>query len=523
MIFDPDELERLAAELTDNANDLVTMRDRSLRALAVSGRWSTSVDALLSTGEGHRNRGSDLAARARWLRSQRGFELPAAASHDASTAALSEVDRLIRASNHAESNGATDAELGTFEGPLFRAREVIRSLTDSQLVALVDAETSLSALFATVTRGQREMLVSTRTEILGSVGPIDVRVEANRILIEETVVTLRVQADAHAAEAARLRDSWWPPLILPTPWSGPIGPGWFDGLRRSPADVAADRARRLRSEIAVLEDLTERQIVLFDWSGAGRVAEWIGPLAARDVAVSLPGTGTSKLSMAALRPRAEVIVDNADASVAVVTAMVYDAPDNLAEAALDRYASGGRDDIGQFVAGLVSADRHIVVIGHSYGATALGEALQHGLADSLEETDDVVILGSPGVHADTATDLGVSGTVWAAQVDGDEIAVTGALHDTSCLIIESLPIRPIGLDCELGQVYHHGVNPVHPSFGATVFATGEIPDGDIGFLEEFGDEHSEYWAIVDDRPSEALANLIRIIEADYENVTLVER
>ncbi|MBT8208105.1 MAG: alpha/beta hydrolase family protein, partial [Acidimicrobiia bacterium] len=201
---------------------------------------------------------------------------------------------------------------------------------------------------------------------------------------------------------------------------------------------------------------------------------------------------------------------------------MYDAPDNLAEAALDRYASAGDIDIARFVGSLMSEDRRLVVIGHSYGSTVMGESLLNGLGEQLSPGDDVVILGSPGVHADHASDLGVAGTIWAAQVDGDEIAFTGLVHNANCLILDSLPFRPPGLECEYDEIYHHGVNPVHPSFGATVFETGTIPDVDVGFLEEFGDEHSEYWAMVNGEPSEALANLIRIIQADYESITVVE-
>ena len=526
MLFDPQLLDELADHLRATASELDHAVARIGALLATSGRWSPAVSALTSVADGHRSRSGDLAQRADWLRTLPAFTYVAGSRHRRGATALQEVERLTEAINRAERNRATEAELGEIERPLFRAREVVRSLGGDDVAALLDGGADLSVLFATITPDQRAAVVQHRAAMLGphAEAPLDVRVEANRHLITSTIETLERQADQQAKEAVRLRSSWWPPLIFPSPWSpgGPLDLPLAGPYVRSPAEIAADRAKQLRSEIAVLEELLAGQVVHFDWDGAGRVAEWVGPLNATNVAISIPGTGNSKLSMPTLRARAQRIVASADPDVAVVSAMMYDAPDNLAEAALDRYASQGTVEIATFVGGLVAPDRHLVVIGHSYGSTARGETLMNGLGGRLSPRDDVVILGSPGVHADHVGDLGVRGTVWAAQVDGDEIAVTGLVHNANCLILDSLPLRPPGLECEYDEIYHHGVNPVHPAFGARVFETGTIPDGDVGFLAEFGDEHSEYWAMVDGAPSEALANLIRIVQGDYQQVTLVE-
>lgn len=526
MLFDPKLLHDLADHLTATATELDHAVARIGALLATSGRWSPAVATLTSVADGHRSRSSDLVRRADWLRTLPAFTDVAGSRPRRGDIALEEVERLTEAINRAERNRATEAELGEIELPLFRAREAVRSLAGEDVAALLDGGADLSVLFATITPDQRAAVVQRRAAVLGPhpEAPLDVRVEANRHLITSTIERLEHQADQQAKEAVRLRSGWWPPLIFPSPWShgGPLDPPLAGPYVRSPAEIAADREKQLRSEIAVLEELLAGQVVHFDWDGAGRVAEWVGPLNATNVAISIPGTGNSKLSLPTLRARAERIVANADPDVAVVAAMMYDAPDNLAEAALDRYATEGAGEIATFVGGLVAPGRHLAVIGHSYGSTVMGETLVNGLGDELSPRDDVVILGSPGVHVDHAADLGVRGTVWAAQVEGDEIALTGLVHNANCLILDSLPVRPPGLVCANDEIYHHGVNPVHPAFGATVFETGAIPDGDVGFLAEFGDEHSEYWAMVDGAPSEALANLIRIIQGDYEEITLVE-
>ncbi|NNF63416.1 MAG: hypothetical protein HKN07_04080, partial [Acidimicrobiia bacterium] len=316
MVFDPRRLDELADQLTATASELDALAARIGSLLTTSGRWSSSVAVLASVADDQLSRSSDLARRALWLRTISAFTVLEGRRSPSDETALEQVERLIAAINQAERIGATEAELGEMERQLFAARETIRSLKTDDLAALLDTGTDLSVLFASITSQQRAALVERRAAVLGveSRAPLDVRVEANRHLIIATIDRLQDRADQYAEEATRLRTSWWPPMIIAGPWSlgGPLDLPFSTPYLRSPAEIAADREKQLRSEILVLEDLLARQVVHFDWDGAGRVAEWHGPLDAANIAISIPGTGNSKLSMATLRTRAEVILANAD-------------------------------------------------------------------------------------------------------------------------------------------------------------------------------------------------------------------
>jgi hypothetical protein len=73
--------------------------------------------------------------------------------------------------------------------------------------------------------------------------------------------------------------------------------------------------------------------------------------------------------------------------------------------------------------------------------------------------DDLVFVGSPGVGADRASDLG-GPTVWASTAQWDVIHGT-ALADRV----------PEWLDRDVGEDRWHGTDPSHPAFGGHVFAS----------------------------------------------------
>ena len=106
----------------------------------------------------------------------------------------------------------------------------------------------------------------------------------------------------------------------------------------------------------------------------------------------------------------------------------------------------------------------MTVIGHSYGSTTAGEAALGDL-----EADRLVLIGSPGASARRASDYTVpEDEVYAATTPDDPITWAQGFH---------------------------GVNPVHPRFGAQVFTT----TGASG--------HSEYFKV----SSESLENLALVV------------
>ncbi|MFI0236283.1 alpha/beta hydrolase [Streptomyces sp. NPDC016845] len=193
----------------------------------------------------------------------------------------------------------------------------------------------------------------------------------------------------------------------------------------------------------------DRRILAFDPRGRGQVAEVYGDLrTARHVSVVVPGSdidldsfdratdvygtpaGMAKSLFAAARGR-----------TAVVAWVGYTTPVGLGpDAATGRLAEAGAPRLTRFVRGLVATGApEPTVFCHSYGSVVCG------LAASRLPVSDLVVFASPGVRADSVSDLRTSARVWAARDDSDWIA--------------RVPhVELFGLG--------HGADPVDPSFGA---------------------------------------------------------
>ena len=153
--------------------------------------------------------------------------------------------------------------------------------------------------------------------------------------------------------------------------------------------------------------------------------------------------------------------------VATIQWLGYDTPEG-ATALGTGAAEPGAEALPQFVEG-IRAQRserlHWTVIGHSYGS------LVTGMAESSQglDVDETVLVGSPGVGVDHASDLG-DGNVWVGLADWDLVGYSGWF----------------------------GPNPHDKGFGATRFHTGDISG------------HSSYF----NEGSESLRN-IGLITAGY--------
>lgn len=236
--------------------------------------------------------------------------------------------------------------------------------------------------------------------------------------------------------------------------------------------------------------------------GDGGVAVSIGdPDTADHVSVSVPGFTTETSSLAGnldalvdLRHRAE---EAGAGSVATVYWADYDAPSgnpvkpwevpDLAGVAFTAAADAGGERLGDFVDGLRATDEgeraHLTAIGHSYGSTTLGHALQDGAP-----VDDAVLVGSPGQPVGTAEEL-TAGDVWVGSMDNDPVSLLG--------------------EGESGGLGVLGQDPAEDDFGGTRFGTG---DGE-GRLEELLDNHSSYYE------GESLDNMAAIVVDEDRAVT----
>jgi pimeloyl-ACP methyl ester carboxylesterase len=250
----------------------------------------------------------------------------------------------------------------------------------------------------------------------------------------------------------------------------------------------------ITGEIAELESwlAEDRQILLFDSAGDGRVVEVFGDLeSAVNIGVVVPGITNDRGNFSGggggFRAGAQNIHERAGQlsldDVATIAWLGYDTPDG-ADAVLRGAAEVGRDALVDFVAGLdaLPGRRHTAVVGHSYGSLVTGLAAGAGLA-----ADEVVFVGSPGTglaHADDAK-LKAGGLVWAGLADGDPIGVgldvskyltpVGQIEQAVRRLLDFIK----GEDAIRGL--HHGTNPTHYDFGAIEIRT------------EGSDGHSEYF------------------------------
>ena len=329
--------------------------------------------------------------------------------------------------------------------------------------------------------GERDRLTRTRPELVGGTDgiPPAARDRANRIRLDAERSRLRAHAD-------RLR-------LL----------GDDRGAARAEADLAGLAAvhHRLAAGDALLLDLA-------GGTGNGQVVLAVGdPERAAHVVTHVPGTGAGWASAGEDLRRIDATRDAAraagpDGEVAVVLWTGYRTPVNLMAATDPREAGRAAADLRRFQEGLRSGHDgpvHLTAVGHSYGSLVLGRAAGPGIA-----VDDVVFVGSPGVGAGKAGELGVpDGRVWATTAANDPIRLAPGpeLFGTS---------RGFG---PTGSV--HGADPAGPGFGATVFESAPGPLGRSLHDDpatptdesEWASAHSAYW----DPGTPALHTIGRIV------------
>jgi hypothetical protein len=182
----------------------------------------------------------------------------------------------------------------------------------------------------------------------------------------------------------------------------------------------------------------------------------------------------------ALRQTADDLTPDVEGDVAVIAWLGYDTPGVLTSPS-GSYAETAAPVLDRFVDGTQVAQQeagvrgHRVIVGHSYGSTAIGLAASQG--DGLA-VDDIIVAGSPGMRVPDAGHLNIDPRhVWAGSASDDAIPTIG----------------PIA----------HGTAPHTADFGANRF-----------HVDTSG--HVDYW-----RPgSESLRNQAHILVGQYDRVTL---
>ena len=217
-----------------------------------------------------------------------------------------------------------------------------------------------------------------------------------------------------------------------------------DGLHRATTALAA-----IAALVAMLAQPGPRRELLCFGARGRRVtaAVAVGDVAtAGHVAVFVPGLTSqvqdpatfvtydaqmAQLVQAAGRMLAPPTASPGADAVAAVTWLDYEAPqwDELLEPShsvllpLDAERAGA--PLASFVVGIDAARErapHLTLLGHSYGSTTAGFALQVGTG-----VDDAVLFGSPGLGTSEVADLQVApGHAWLLEARGDAVADLGA-------------------------------------------------------------------------------------------------
>ncbi len=297
---------------------------------------------------------------------------------------------------------------------------------DGRPVPSADAPVrTVARFFADLDATDRARLAETHPFVVGNLdgAPAALRYRAN----------LRALEQAEKVEEARSRD-----------------------VSLTPADrsTAGRRAHRFASLAQ-----PGRQILVFDPTGGGRVAEVFGNLdRANRISVIVPGVDTDALTFERTQRRLIAPVGMAqslyeaqratapDSRTAVIAWAGYTAPTGVGmDAATGRMAMDGAVRLEALAAAL-PGDASVALFCHSYGSVVCGVAA-HALPDRVT---DVVAAGSPGMRAESVADLHTSARVWATRDSGDWIA--------------DVPHLEVG---GLG----HGADPVSPEFGARLLSS----------------------------------------------------
>ena len=262
-------------------------------------------------------------------------------------------------------------------------------------------------------------------------------------------------------------------------------------LKKGPP-ILSEAIEKLEAQIARYEELgsDSHQILLFSPEKGGRIAEVHGNLDTADtIAVVVPGVGNDLDNFPTSDSNGARLAQHTDSDTAVIEWWGYDTPSGFESpdpgALHTHMAETGGRDLFDFVQGLEAvSDAEIAISAHSYGTVVATEAAKLGL-----EVDTVVLLGSPGVPADSAAVFN-GADVYVARNQWEFISEGGrAVHDLL-----------------LG-----GTDPASDGFGATKLNANEGFDP----FDPFG-AHSTYYEPGSDSLW-SISDAINHVEARYVN------
>lgn len=276
--------------------------------------------------------------------------------------------------------------------------------------------------------------------------------------------------------------------------------------------------------------------------GNGRaIVSYGNPDTAKNVSAYVPGLGTAldkdfaKNDLKRARDTA-IGAQGYDPSSASIVWLGYDAPqlpDNeslLGNAAVmsSERAEKGAPAYNSFMDGLEATnsteDPHLTAIGHSYGSRTVGAATQE--SGGIPGADDIILVGSPGVGADRAEDLGVGRDhVFVGAAENDPVSHLPSKKEAAVGAAAFFAGGPIG-SYVLGDMADQGdddlwfgKDPASEAFGARRFA---VDDGPRPIIDGHGPTpaHSNYFNPEKDQVS--ADNVARIVSGNSGEIK-VER
>ena len=274
----------------------------------------------------------------------------------------------------------------------------------------------IDAWWRALPEAQKQQMIAEHPELIGNLDGVDAasRDVANRIAL--AAHTQRVEAELAA---------------LDTAYIGARGQ-YALASRLAAKRVELDGLRAIETALdgdyRVDHNDTGARAFLLTFQPDGketRAAVAVGnPDKARHVSVTVPGVNTEAKSIGTMTSEAGALrretlgilaaTGSQGEAVSTVAWIGYDTPDVNDgapwEALGDGKAKAGAAELTGFTRslGLTSdlpeAEQHLVLNGHSYGSTTASLALQGGAS---EYVDDTVFYGSPGVYANTSSELGL--------------------------------------------------------------------------------------------------------------------
>ncbi|KOV16114.1 MULTISPECIES: alpha/beta hydrolase [Streptomyces] len=308
-------------------------------------------------------------------------------------------------------------------------------------------------------------------------------------------------------------------------------PVLIDDLARHGGDDAETKLSALRGIQDKLNEPSRPPMFLLGIGdeGNGRaIVSYGNPDTSKNVSAYVPGLST-KLNDEFVTDTMKRAQDTAkgaqrlDPSSASIIWLGYDAPQNV-DVMSRGDAQRGAPAYNQFMAGLSATnenpDPHVTAIGHSYGSLTVGTAAKQ--SGGIPGVDDVILLGSPGVDAQKATELGVGKDhVFVGAADNDPVTHLPSKDEAALGWMLGGPVGvAVGRDLfDIGNddVYF-GKDPASKAFGAQRFL---VDDGPRMVFDGGGfDAHSQYFTPEKDQTS--ANNIARIVAGQPEKIVREE-